>query len=399
METIRYEFDHFCIDPTWRKLWRDGEHVPLTAKAFDMLLLLIENRGQSISKADLIRKVWPQSKVVTDNTFSVTLTHVRRALGDSAQEERYIVKTPEGYRFVAAVRKVAGKSELDSAELRWAQSSFKADQHITVSERDVRLLDPSGMAAKLKSFLGGHLGHVFLAAGLYSALYADALLVEVAYQFDRYGRPAILGALAAAGWIFVTSLAGMAADWKLTLRGSNRGLAASICIFLTAAAILYAASCLFLPAEPVTQMSIQSYTAQAAYLKTIGYFIFLMFVFLLLPFHFVLVMQRELQDGRSHSALDLLNGNKLSVAPRRVLFLRFWLLGLLFALILAISLFLHHNLMSILKPAPYMNLFSNLILMRLILYYLLAGECLAWYYRSLNELKRECLMSEGVWSE
>src|SRR5262249_25695464 len=152
-------------------------------------------------------------------------------------------------------------------------------------------------------------------------------------------------------------------------------------IFLSAAAALFALLCLYLPSTPVTESVQQAYTAQAAYLKTIGYFIFLAFVFLLLPFHFVLVMQRELQAGRHRNALDLLTGGKMSVAPRGTFFLRFWLLVLLFAIVLGISLFLHHNLMDHLKPAPYMNLFSNLILVRLILYYAMAGECLAWYYR------------------
>jgi DNA-binding winged helix-turn-helix (wHTH) protein len=396
MELIRYEFDGFCLDPARRMLWKDGEHVPLAAKAFDLLLILIENNGHAIGKEALMRRVWPQTNVVTDNTFSVTLTHARKALGDSAQDRRYIVKTPEGYRFVAAVREVEGTSELVSAEIRRAHSAGKDEDHANASEREIATADPSCMSAKLESFLGGHIGHVIVASVLYSALYGDALLVEVAYQFDRYGLTAILVAFTAACWIFVTSLAGLAVDWKLTLRGSNRGLVASVCIFLTAVAILYAGSCLFLPTEPITQMNVQAYTAQAAYLKTIGYFIFLMFVFLLLPFHFVLVMQRELQVGGYYSTLGLLTGDKMSVPPRRALFLRFWLLVLLFATILIISLFLHHNLMSQLKPAPYMNLFSNLILMRLILYYMLAGECLAWYYRSLNELKRECLMAEGI---
>ena len=254
-----------------------------------------------------------------------------------------------------------------------------------------------GISGRLDLPFGGHRWHALLAGGLYAVLYADALLVEVAYQFDRYGRAAMMVALAAGGWIFITSLAGLAVDWKLTFRDSNKGLIASVSIFLAAAAILFAASCLFLPAEPVTQSVRQAYTAQAAYLKTISYFIFLKSVFLLPPFHFVLVMQRELRAGRYRNALGLLTGDKFSVSPKGVFFLRLGVLALIFAVIIGISVFLHHNLMDHLRPAPYMNLFSNLILVRLILYYMLAGECLAWYYRSLNELKRECLMAERVW--
>lgn len=396
-EPVCYEFDRFRLDPVRRRLWRDGKPVRLASKTFNLLLSLIENPNEEISKEELLRKVWPQSKVVTDNTFSVTLTNARKAIGDSAQDRRYIVKTPAGYRFVADVRELGAKSERASAELIRTEIIGKDEENSTASKREIGTIDPSGMSAKLESFLGGHFGHVLVAGGLYAALYAVALLVEVAYQFDRYGREAIWVALAAAAWIFLSSFAGLATDWKLTLRGSNRGLAVSVSVFLMAALTLYVGSCLFLPTEPITQMTIQSYTAQAAYLKTIGYFIFLKLVFLLLPFHFVLVMQRELQTGRHREALGLLTGEKMSVAPHRVVFLRFWLLLLLFALIFSISLFLHHDMMSKLKPAPYMNLFSNLLLARLILYYALAAECVAWYYRSLNELKRECLLAERVW--
>lgn len=271
------------------------------------------------------------------------------------------------------------------------------DRSLLQSLTSVDIAQAVGISGKLDLPFGGHRWHALSASLLYAALYAIALLVEVAYQFDRYGRAARMVALAAAGWIFVTSLAGLGADWSLTMRGSNRGLAASVGVFLTAAAILFVASCLFLPAEPITQSVRQAYTAQAAYLKTIGYFIFLKFIFLLLPFHFVLVMQRELKAGRHRNALALLIGNKLAVSPRGAFFLRLGVLALIFAVIIGISVFLHHNLMDHLRPAPYMNLFSNLILVRLILYYMLAGECLAWYYRSLNELKRECLMAERVW--
>jgi hypothetical protein len=253
-----------------------------------------------------------------------------------------------------------------------------------------------GLSGRLDWPFGGHWLHALLACTLYAVLYADALLVEVAYQFDRYGRAALWAAAAAFGWILLTSLGGMAAAWKLTLRGSNKGWAVSFSIFVAAAILLFAGACLFLPAEPLTQMKTQSYTAQAAYLKTIGYFLFLKSVFLLPPFHFVLVMQRELRAGGHRPALGLLTGDKKSVAPRGTVFLRLGLLVWLFVLIIGGSLLLHHNLMSLLQPAPYQNLFSNLLLARLILYYVLMAECLVWYYRSLNELQRECLLAEKL---
>ncbi|MDQ3012577.1 MAG: zf-HC2 domain-containing protein [Acidobacteriota bacterium] len=255
-----------------------------------------------------------------------------------------------------------------------------------------------GISGRLDLPFGGHRWHALAAGGLYAALFAIALLGEVAYQFDRYGRRAIAAAVAMFAGMFLASLVGMAADWRLTLKGSNKGLAASMAIFLLAALALYVGASLVLPPEPITQTqsSLQAYTAQAAYLKDIIYFFILKVVFLLPPFHFVLTMQRELQAGRHRLALGLFSGDKLSVTPRGAFFPRFWVLLLFFVVIVSISIFLHTNLMDHLKPAPFMNLFSNLILTRLMLYYALAAECLFWYYRALNELKRECLAAERI---
>lgn len=80
-----------------------------------------------------------------------------------------------------------------------------------------------GVSGRLDLPFGGHRLHALAACALYAALYAVALLVEVAYQFDRYGRVAIWLVVAAFCWIFPTSLAGLAADWKLTAAGSRKG--------------------------------------------------------------------------------------------------------------------------------------------------------------------------------
>ncbi len=275
--------------------------------------------------------------------------------------------------------------------------------HVLDTDRSLmQLLTPADVAAafgisgKLGLPFGGHRWHALTASGLYAALFAVALLGEVAYQFDRYGQRAIAAAAVVFVWMSLASLAGLAADWRLTLRGSNKGLAASMAILLLAALMLFAGACLVLPPEPITESVRQAYTAQAAYLKDIIYFLILETIFLLPPFHFVLTMQRELQAGRHRLALGLFSGDRMSVTPRGAFFPRFWVLLLFFVVIVSISIFLHTNLMDHLKPAPFMNLFSNLILTRLMLYYALAAECLFWYYRALNELKRECLAAERI---
>ena len=105
-----YEFGPFRIDVAERLLTRDGQNVPLTPKAFDTLLLLVENRGHLLEKDELMQKLWPNTFVEEANlTNNISL--LRKALGDDAGEHRYIETVPKrGYRFGASVRKYADES-------------------------------------------------------------------------------------------------------------------------------------------------------------------------------------------------------------------------------------------------------------------------------------------------
>ena len=58
-----YEFGPFRMDATKRVLLRDGEIVPLAAKTFDMLLVLVEHQGEVLDKDHFMALLWPDSKV------------------------------------------------------------------------------------------------------------------------------------------------------------------------------------------------------------------------------------------------------------------------------------------------------------------------------------------------
>src|SRR5262249_41422592 len=62
-----YEFGPFRLDPVKRRLLREGEPLPLTPKAFDTLLALVEQGGKTIEKEDLMKKVWPDAIVEENN--------------------------------------------------------------------------------------------------------------------------------------------------------------------------------------------------------------------------------------------------------------------------------------------------------------------------------------------
>jgi DNA-binding winged helix-turn-helix (wHTH) protein len=94
-----YQFGPFRLDPIRHELTRGRQRVRLRAKPFELLLALVEQQGSTICKSELIGRVWPGS-VVSDGNFHVTLNMVRKALGDSGRNPRYILRTGVGYRLV-----------------------------------------------------------------------------------------------------------------------------------------------------------------------------------------------------------------------------------------------------------------------------------------------------------
>ena len=99
-----YEFGRFRVKSDERVLLRGEDLVPLTPKAFDILLALLENDGRIVNKDDLMKKVWPNTFVEEGNlTQNVSL--LRKALGESANGPQFIETVPRrGYRFIAQIQ-------------------------------------------------------------------------------------------------------------------------------------------------------------------------------------------------------------------------------------------------------------------------------------------------------
>lgn len=86
---MRARFAQFTIDAETRQLLSDGRAIHLSPKAFDLLCALIESRPKVVEKADLHARIWPHTYVV-DANLNVLIGEIRRALGDSAQDSRFI---------------------------------------------------------------------------------------------------------------------------------------------------------------------------------------------------------------------------------------------------------------------------------------------------------------------
>jgi TolB-like protein/DNA-binding winged helix-turn-helix (wHTH) protein/tetratricopeptide (TPR) repeat protein len=116
-----YQFGQFSLDPVKRRLMRDGETVKLTPKAFETLLVLIEHRGQTVEKDQLLNVVWKDT-AVEENNLNQCITALRKSLGDSREKSEYIATIPGvGYRFVADAKAI----EVSEPELKNSQEGGK----------------------------------------------------------------------------------------------------------------------------------------------------------------------------------------------------------------------------------------------------------------------------------
>jgi TolB-like protein/DNA-binding winged helix-turn-helix (wHTH) protein/Tfp pilus assembly protein PilF len=97
-----YEFDEFRLDAQSRVLRRGGTTVPLTPKAFDVLLLLIQNAGRIVTKDELMKAVWPDS-FVEESNLTQTIFMVRKALDETADRRYILTVQGQGYRFLVPV--------------------------------------------------------------------------------------------------------------------------------------------------------------------------------------------------------------------------------------------------------------------------------------------------------
>jgi DNA-binding winged helix-turn-helix (wHTH) protein/tetratricopeptide (TPR) repeat protein len=134
-----YEFGPFRVDAGRQLLLRDGQPVPLTSKAFETLLVLVQHSEQMVSKDELMKQLWPDT-FVEESNLTQHISILRKALGESPQDHRYLVTMPgRGYRFAQKVREVS-----DSGELIVESHSI---ERVTIEETESRR-----RAAALASF-------------------------------------------------------------------------------------------------------------------------------------------------------------------------------------------------------------------------------------------------------
>jgi DNA-binding winged helix-turn-helix (wHTH) protein len=124
-----YVFTVFRIDVTERLLYGAKGVVPLTPKAFDTLLVLVENAGRMLGKAELMEKIWPDS-FVEENNLAQQIFALRKALRPEDGGRKYIETLPKrGYRFLADVRESFETAEMRSRVASDDKTRAEPDEH------------------------------------------------------------------------------------------------------------------------------------------------------------------------------------------------------------------------------------------------------------------------------
>jgi DNA-binding winged helix-turn-helix (wHTH) protein len=98
----RYRFDEFILSPRRRVLVKQGREQPLIPRYFDLLVFLVERRGEAVHRRDIFDTVW-RDVIVSDSALSQAIRTIRRVLGDDPREPRFVrTVSRHGYQFVFA---------------------------------------------------------------------------------------------------------------------------------------------------------------------------------------------------------------------------------------------------------------------------------------------------------
>ena len=101
-----YVFHGFRLEEAQLRLLYEDQPVPLKPKILDLLLFLVQKRGQLVAKNELMKEIWPDA-IVEENNITVSMSILRKTLGEARGDRQFIETIPRrGYRFVADVTEV-----------------------------------------------------------------------------------------------------------------------------------------------------------------------------------------------------------------------------------------------------------------------------------------------------
>lgn len=120
-------FEDRCLDAERRELKRGSELIHVGPRVFDLLLFLVRNREQVVTRDHLLQAVW-DGRIVSESTLTSHINAARKAIGDTGSEQRLIrTISRKGVRFVG---KVIEKESSANASVTDSHSASEMLEHI-----------------------------------------------------------------------------------------------------------------------------------------------------------------------------------------------------------------------------------------------------------------------------
>ena len=191
-------FGSFCLNPAERLLTKNGVRVELRGRAYDLLLALLSRPNELISKADLLRQVWP-GLVVEEGSLRFHMTTLRKALGDGGEGHRYIVNSSgRGYSFVAEISRTPAQSPRAGTAAPFQHANLPIRLPMIDREVEIEQIPTRLRATRFVTIVGaGGVGKTTLAIAVGHQLMGsfDGALLFV--DFSMVSDPALVGTVVA----------------------------------------------------------------------------------------------------------------------------------------------------------------------------------------------------------
>src|SRR5215472_19299131 len=131
---MRLVFGDCVLDLDRRELSRGGRVVPTGPQVFDLLAYLLANRDRVVTREDLLGSVW-SGRIVSDSTLASHINAVRKAIGDSGQEQRLLrTVARKGFRFVGDVSEARAQERAAPSPAEYGAMEEVAARELTIPD-------------------------------------------------------------------------------------------------------------------------------------------------------------------------------------------------------------------------------------------------------------------------
>ena len=138
-------FGIYQVDVRTSELWKQGRKVKLQEQPCRILAILLEQRGEVVTREELRKRLWSDDTFVDfDHSLNTAIMRLREALSDSSDNPRFIETLPRhGYRFIAPIEELDGSEPEKATEVR---SSATTESSLQVPESGPAMQFSAGQA-------------------------------------------------------------------------------------------------------------------------------------------------------------------------------------------------------------------------------------------------------------